>query len=47
MTDHRWHVYRWVNHWVAQHHFRHFIADTWEEAMSYATNDRRDEGFDA
>jgi len=43
MADHRWHVYKWVNHWIAHHNFRHFIADTWEEAMAYATNDKRDE----
>jgi hypothetical protein len=43
MTNHKWHVYRWVNHWVAQSGFRHFIADTWEEAMRYATDDKRDE----
>lgn len=43
----KWHVFRWVNHWVAQHGFRSFVADTWEEAMAYATNERRDEGFDA
>lgn len=42
-SQHKWVVYKWVNHWIAQHRFRHFIADTWEEAMQFASNENRDE----
>lgn len=44
MTD-RWQVFKWMHLWIAKHGYRTFEADTWDEAMRYATNDRRDEDF--
>lgn len=44
MSD-RWHVYKWVHMWIAKSGHRTFEADTWVEAMQYATDDKRDERF--
>lgn len=42
MSD-KWTVSKWMHLWVAKHGLRSCEFDTWDEAMEYALNDRRDE----
>lgn len=45
MSDHKWHVFKWTGLWVAKFGHRTFEAATFDEAIRFATDPKRDEVF--